>query len=516
MLAQDIERVAVVDSTRTRHLWTLLLICVAAGLSLGPLQFQTISPQDEGILLLYPDLILQGYVPYRDFSAIYPPGTFLLLAGAFQLLGESIVIERLVGVAYQVMMAAAVYLLGARLTWTTGLVASSVMLLVLHFFPAAGAYSMFAALASILFGMLYAHSAAAMHDDGRAGTWRIAAGVLASLAFWFRQEIGVVGTVAILVALHPQTRRQFRDFCFGFALPAGVLAVLLVLIGLEPSFDSLVLDVLHMLPGRKFPVEWSPALFAVLLCVVISVTIAFVGQRWRRKDHLQLARAVAVLSAGLLPSVLQQVGAWHLSYVGCVIGALTVVSLRLATTHRLSRATGQAGTAMLLASIAGAFIVAFMHGAYRYSVNTPRLAVEDRWVFIEDNLYPGDPGRHSDAAALLNETIKVAKPGERLFVGPEDLRYAVYSDTFFYYLLQQLQPASRYLEMNPGDANGEDSGLAADVASADWLILTSRYDNLYTPAAARIPGSQAPNDVVRRLFCEHSKHGVWRLMRRCT
>ena len=58
----------------------------------------------------------------------------------------------------------------------------------------------------------------------------------------------------------------------------------------------------------------------------------------------------------------------------------------------------------------------------------------------------------------------VTEPGDRLIVGPGDLRKTPYSEAFLYYLLPELVPGTRYIEMDPGVANAADSGLADEVA----------------------------------------------------
>jgi hypothetical protein len=51
---------------------------------------------------------------------------------------------------------------------------------------------------------------------------------------------------------------------------------------------------------------------------------------------------------------------------------------------------------------------------------------------------------------LLDRIERIAAPGDRLFVGPADLRRTNYNDTFLYHLLPQLRAATYFLEMNPG------------------------------------------------------------------
>jgi hypothetical protein len=119
-----------------------------------------------------------------------------------------------------------------------------------------------------------------------------------------------------------------------------------------------------------------------------------------------------------------------------------------------------------------------------------------------------------DVVATLDE---LAEPGERLFVGPQDLRRTWYNDTFFYWMFPELDPATFFTEMDPGIANAPGSRLADDVASADWLILTGFWNGWREPNTSMDFGSDAPNQVVRDQFClvESFEDGLVDLYRRC-
>ena len=56
---------------------------------------------------------------------------------------------------------------------------------------------------------------------------------------------------------------------------------------------------------------------------------------------------------------------------------------------------------------------------------------------------------------VIAAAAKISKPGQRLFVGPVDLRKTPYSDAYLYYMLPDLVPATYYIEMDPGVANAE-------------------------------------------------------------
>ena len=103
--------------------------------------------------------------------------------------------------------------------------------------------------------------------------------------------------------------------------------------------------------------------------------------------------------------------------------------------------------------------------------------------------------------AAVDELGRLAEPGDRLLVGPSDLRRTWYSDVFIYWLFPELDPATYYIEMDPGLANAEGSSLAGDVASADFVILTGLWDGWMEPNSSMDFGSDAPNQVLRDHFC---------------
>jgi hypothetical protein len=131
-----------------------------------------------------------------------------------------------------------------------------------------------------------------------------------------------------------------------------------------------------------------------------------------------------------------------------------------------------------------------------------------------------------DAADAVNAMLPVvnsiARPGDKLFVGTGDLRKTPYSEAFLYYLLPQTRPATRYIEMDPGVANRDDSGLADDLRSADIVILSSIRDDWVEPNASRNFGSDVPNQVLRQDFCMVGSwgkglfgRGLYELYQRC-
>ena len=124
------------------------------------------------------------------------------------------------------------------------------------------------------------------------------------------------------------------------------------------------------------------------------------------------------------------------------------------------------------------------------------------------------------AQQMLEDWGPQMQPGERLFVGTADLRKTPYSDAYLYYLLPELTPGTRYIEMDPGMANAPDSGLAEEVAGSDWLILSHVWDAWDEPNDSRVLGPDEPNEVVRSQFCKVGDYGegdrtFFEVYRRC-
>jgi hypothetical protein len=142
---------------------------------------------------------------------------------------------------------------------------------------------------------------------------------------------------------------------------------------------------------------------------------------------------------------------------------------------------------------------------------------KDDVVFLEHNRrsFPMESLTVARETGELLETITgLASAGQRLFVGPADLRRTNYNDTFLYHLLPQLKPATYFLEMNPLSANRPGSRLSADLLSADWLILDHRLDEWNEPNESSRFGPDAPNQVVQSNFELHSQRGTYDIYRK--
>lgn len=498
-----------------RTVVTLVLLGFATALALGPrISSDPVAPQDEGLLLTFPDLVLRGYVPYEDFSSVYGPAGIYIIAAVFCVFGKTVLVERLVGLVYQYVIVAICYALGKEVSWLTGFLAAITSLAMIVLFPISGAYSMFGALVFTLVALYCAHRSCSERERaGPADLLAIAAGALSGLIFWFRPEVGALGTVSALIALDPTKIHQLKRFLIGLLPPICAGGVFVLAIGPTQVFDSVILDPLRNGPGRTLPLQLSPLFFVLCASVSINVILGFVVNNKRYATSLVwLVRAIAILSAGLAPLALQRADVWHLTYTGAAVVALSVVSLGVIFSKHAALWPRSQVVCVLL-SIVCLVAINLTTTTKSYRALTGQFSLNGRSVPAMH--FEGHDDSPDQLNGLLRDIDRASRTGERLFVGPADLRFSNYNDTFIYFLLPKLTPASRYLEMGPGQANRQSSGLAEEIASADWLILTTRYELWNEPNASMEAGSAMPNEIVRLRFCRLADYGAWRLLRRC-
>src|ERR1700716_4082834 len=71
-------------------------------------------PMEEGFMLVFPEQVLKGALPNRDFLHLYGPGSLWALAGVFKVFGVSLISERAVGLLQQLAIVFGVYALARR------------------------------------------------------------------------------------------------------------------------------------------------------------------------------------------------------------------------------------------------------------------------------------------------------------------------------------------------------------------------------------------------------------------
>lgn len=476
------------------------------------------TQMDDGFLLVYPELILKGKVPYRDFETFYGPANPYLLAGIYSLTDFSLSAERALGLVYRFAIVGAIYALVVRrgIVLAAGCATLSGLLLLV---TELDAYAWFGALTCVLL------SFASIRTRSISG--QIAGGFLAGGALLFRPDIGPAVFISVLPLLFFMNRRARLHYAAGFLVAMLPLLGISVVAGWRNVLDNLfLLPVFHTSSGRRLPIlsvdqYLIVLLFAHFIAGVINVIAGGVAVKADRKNwDARLFLALALLALAVSHQPLQRLDNLHLLFAASLSLSLLPVSLVILLEKLWRAPLSITGTCLCLVSVLAAIeaIAPEIPFKMRREVTTGPFANRDQCVAISYGnrsfiVKPPEVARF--ATPLLDAIEHFSRPGERLFVGPADLRRSNYCDTWLYHMLPKLDPASYFVEMNPGSANRANSRLATDIASADWLILNRMWDVMFNePNRSRDFASDEPNEVVRQKFTLVQRFGPFELFHR--
>jgi hypothetical protein len=499
-------------------------------------------PMEEGFMLVFPERVLHGDIPNRDFLHLYGPGSLWALAGWYKAFGVSLLTERLFGLLQQLAIAFGIFALArpwGRRVATLSAVCSA--LVIVPFGLTALAWV--GAVGLALVGLAVVRS-------GRAFT----GGVFLGLAVLFRLDLVLAVGLATLVLARgidaPKRTRMFGGMAAGFA----PILIHIAVAGPGHVLQGTLLDpVFELRGGRRLPIPppWSrldgflqragdlqqlswplPTLttaqqlslwfFALLGSVAFLV---YAGIRAVRAEPASMqARTllvVAVFSIGIMPQAIQRVDSAHFAWVGCVPFGFLPVAIYDTFRRRVSRP--RLGALALASGGAVLALLVFVLPTFtvrRYADFAMQTFDKHRSAYkIEHDgrvFYYGKEDRAQAAQDVIDAAAALAQDGDKLFVGPVNLRKTPYSDAYLYYMLPDLEPGTYYIEMDPGVANAEGSGLADDLAASDIVILSSIWDDWSEPNDSRKDGSAAAQEVLDRDFCMVGEYGGhYQLYQRC-
>lgn len=520
-------------------------------------------PMEEGFMLVFPERVLHGAVPNRDFLHLYGPGSLWVLAGWFKVFGVTLASERVFGMLQLLGIIFGVYILARP--WGRRVAVSSGVIGVLISVTAVGltALAWDGAVALGLIGLAVGLRARrrlmpeGVDEEASARPVRrllLLSGLLAGLSLLFRPDLAIGVALAFGCVLWGLTRPRVLAFVTGLGVGLAPYLVQLVTAGPGHSLQGMLLDpVFRLRDGRSLPVPpswdrfdgalqkvsvlrvpgWSlpaPAtshqvVFWFFLLPLTTVTIVGVGM-WRVRAEPAAWRprvllAVGLFGLGLMPQALQRPDTTHLSWVSGVPLAFFPAALAELLAHVPSVPIRRwAGT--VAAGVGVAMLLVFIpHFTFRTWLDLSNQTFE-RHVLgypVRRNgriFYLGSPQVAGAVRQLVADIPRLARPGDRLFVGTADLRKTPYSDAYLYHLMPELEPATYYIEMDPGMANRRGSGLDREVAAADWLVLSHVWDVWIEDNASQRFGPDGPNEVVRRQFCRVKDYGgFFELYRRC-
>jgi hypothetical protein len=542
-------------TSRQRDLVALAILAVAFLLPLRGLLRSQGPPMEEGFMLVFPERVLAGDLPNRDFLHLYGPGSLWVLAGVFKAFGTSLEAQRIVALLQQVSVVLGVF--GIARYWGRTVAVFGGLITLVIIVPPIGltALAWVGAVAFAVLGLLVGLEARRADPGRRARALALASGVLLGLALLYRLDLVVAVGLALAALLPGLEPARTRRLLLGLGAGVSLYVIHLVTAGPGKVIRGMVLDpVVFLRGGRRLPIpppldhldgflqragaidqlDWpQPALptaaqltvwfFLLFAAVAVLVAVSFTGLRRDRSSFRARALlTVALFSVGLLPQAIQRVDSAHLAWVSCVpLGLLPVAVVELLR-RRAPRFAPQRRGLVAGAGVLVALVLLVPHFTARtYTDYVLQSADIHRIAFEIDHdgrrFYYGREDVAKAAEPLLEEADRISDPSDRLFVGPTDLRKTPYSDAYLYYMLPELTPATYFIEMDPGVANRKGSRLADDLASADIAILSSVWNDWEEPNDSRKFGPDTPNRILERDFCLVGEYGggLYELYERC-
>jgi hypothetical protein len=482
---------------------------------------RVVKPMDEGQLLTYPSLMLDGYRANSDFVYTYGVNNLWLLTGAFEIAGAELVVERSVGLLVRLVLVLVVTDLVRRTAgrWVAlgaGLTSATLL--------ASGGLAAFAWTSASTLALIGVWLAANLTLK-RAWLSEALPWLACGLAIGFRVDIAMAA-VAGVAAVHRLRTGKWVTPPTAAGLAIGCAPLVAHAITADNVIrDTIVSPILNG-GGRRLPlVPQDRGLAIVAATVVLAATIVaatLVLRRDRRHDprywNLAGLGSVAVLT---LPQMFQRLDIEHVQQVAPLILPAGVAATAFLVQTLPDRRGATAPLRPAVVAGLGLAVLALVIGVA--AAVHPTASATAKWYLGRD--VPTDTVTSGDRDVVASERLasdledltgtvaSLWSPGcDRLFVGPRDLRYSQYSDTHLYFLLPQFVPASRYLEFNPGDANGSGSPLADEIRTADLVVLTDEFDDLDGPNSSREPGPDEPNRVVDERFELVGEFGPWTLL----
>jgi hypothetical protein len=496
------------------------LIIIAVLVPLWPAFEEPASPMDEGSLLIYPELILKGHVPYRDFETFYGPANLFVLSGVYAATGPNIFVERAVGLLYRILILTAFFALMQR--WNTTIAAGGAFLAgFLMLSNGLPAYAWIGAVMCALWSLWMIFRA----DSARRCFW---GGTFAGLALLFRPDLApAVAASGLPLFLLMQPARRW-NYLGGVTLALLPLVWLTILAGPWQIINNLLLfPVFYCSPGRRLPIflgqTYLICLFSLhVIALATNVLAGIVSVRSAgREPSSRLLLGLGLLGLGLTHQAAQRFDFGHV--VSAAVLSISVLPLSILVLQSYWRGVTVQQSDALLAT---AIVLVLLQGVAPELTRIARDKIiaglggtTPTSIFVEhrDRSFPVKSMREAlSLDKTLNQLDEWASSGDRLFVGPADLRRTNYNDNFIYHMMPQLRPVSYFLEMNPHSANRPNSRLAADIADADWLVLNHHWDGWNEPNDSVNFGSDAPMRIVQNNFELCGQYSDYDLYRRRT
>ena len=428
---------------------------------------------DEGFAVYNAARVHDGFLPYRDFYAIYAPGQFYAMAWVFKVFGASLSVSRGYDVVLRLVLVLIVYLITRKLISEKWAIVPSVLVALLLGTCGFHGYAMFPGLILSLLSVLCLFE----FFTSKRTAWLIAGGVATGATEIFRQDVGLYTvasfSIVLLVfafSLTPKAnlQRMLRWEAIYLAAAAVVVIPVCLAFVIAGSAEDIWVDlfvfpatILHGIRSLPFPTffinplplsnlraeagGWIRFYFPPIVCLCTLVQIALT---WRtalqsERGSLRIYRTLALVILGgmLFAQVWSRNDRIH--QVPVTVVALILTAKLLADFDFAKR--------LLPVRFLAAAVIAILAMVYVVSPLKRWNATKSLRALIgcpTPNGRAGCVAIEPDQAQAIDFVQKEIPRGERIFIGaPRHDR--VFTGDLMSYFLSDRHSAVKYQEILP-------------------------------------------------------------------
>ncbi len=224
-------------------------------LPLRGLYHTTGGTMEEAFMMVFPERMLKGDLPNRDFLHLYGPGALQVLMGWYKIVGISLESERTFGLIQHLGIIFALFALARP--WGRIAAAAVAGMAVFYVLTPIGLTAMAwnGGLALCLWSIVFALRARSMANPRRS---LIAAGILAGLALTYRPDLALA--LVLVYGWYLWRNRHWRTVLLAAVVGMLPMWVHVALVGPSTAFRGMVIDpVFKLRAGRALPrpPSWS-------------------------------------------------------------------------------------------------------------------------------------------------------------------------------------------------------------------------------------------------------------------
>jgi len=227
---------------------------------------------DEGISLSGAMRVISLEIPYRDFFRIETPGAIWMLALAFKVFGEKLIVARLLYLFFGLLLCYSIYIFSVELTHSPSL--SLLPPMCFFFLNICGFLNFTTHIPSIAIALLGLQRLLLLRGKRDA----LISGLLFSLSFLFNQNVGAfafAGGICVLASIRWISRKPAETaaiFFAGFSIPFILFLAYLVLTGSlhEFLYDCFIFTAANYTHFNKYPFFYRERLGALDALRLIS------------------------------------------------------------------------------------------------------------------------------------------------------------------------------------------------------------------------------------------------------